>query len=206
LLVATVAEITRAIRVPLSVDLEGGYSDDPGAVGDTVAAVIGAGAVGINLEDGNRDVDVLCAKIEHARRAAERAGVALYLNARIDAFIRPGVPAERRVEETIARAARYRAAGASGIFAIGVTVAADIRTLAAAVKLPLNVLARAGLPPASELEKLGVWRLSSGSGLAEIMHGRIATLAREFLQTGNSATVTGGAMPYRDLNSLMTPL
>ena len=203
LLIATVEEIARVIRVPLSVDLEGGYADDPVVVGETVARVIGAGAVGINLEDGTGSADLLCAKIGAARRTAERLGVNLFINARTDTHLRGTFPPEHRLEETLGRAACYRAAGASGIFVPGLVDAAGIRTVAAAVGLPLNVLARAGLPAAAELAALGVRRLSAGSGLQEVMFGRTAALAAEFLRSGVSAPLADGAMAYRDLNALM---
>src|SRR4030095_9818264 len=77
-LVSTVAEIARVVRVPLTVDVEAGYSDDPASVGEVVARVVEAGAVGINLEDGTSSPDLLCAKVEAARRAASRLGVDLY--------------------------------------------------------------------------------------------------------------------------------
>jgi 2-methylisocitrate lyase-like PEP mutase family enzyme len=64
LLAATVANIARAVRVPVTADIEGGYSKDVNAVGNTVAAVIDAGAVGINIEDGDDPPDLLCGKIE----------------------------------------------------------------------------------------------------------------------------------------------
>ena len=202
-LVATVTAITRVIRVPLSVDMEGGYSDDPAVVGENVAAVIRAGGVGINLEDGTGSPDLLCAKIECVKRAAAQQGVDLFVNARTDTYVRNLIPAERRLEETLLRAERYRAAGADGFFVLGVVDAAEIRTLAATVKLPLNVLARAGLPAAAELAALGVRRLSAGSGLAEVMYGRTAALAADFLHTGVSAPLADGAMAYRDINALM---
>ena len=203
LLAATVEEITRVIRVPLSVDLEGGYSNDAATVGEHVATIVGAGAVGINLEDGTGSPDLLCAKIEQARRAGARLGVELFVNARTDTYLRGTIPPERRIAETLARAERYRAAGASGIFVPGLVDAAEIRVIAAAVRLPLNVLARAGLPAATELAALGVRRLSAGSGLAEVMYGRTAALAVEFLRSGVSAPLIEGAMAYRDLNALM---
>src|SRR5687767_8449868 len=115
-LVATIADIVRVIRVPLTVDVEGGYSDDPAAVAETVAGLIDVGAVGINLEDGGGDPELLCAKIEHIKRASARLGVALFVNTRTDMYLRGLAPPERRVEETLARAARYRAAGADGLF------------------------------------------------------------------------------------------
>jgi 2-methylisocitrate lyase-like PEP mutase family enzyme len=203
MLVATVAEITRAIRVPLSVDLEGGYSDDPVAVGAVVAGIIGEGAVGINLEDGVGAPDLLCRKIEQARRAGERAGVNLFINARTDVFLRNTIPPPRRLEEALTRAGLYQAAGADGIFVPGLVDAPSIRILAGSVKRPLNVMARAGLPSAAELALLGVRRLSAGSGLPEVMYGRIAAMAAAFLRTGDSAPLLADAMPYRVINALM---
>ncbi len=202
-LLETVAAITRVIRVPLSVDIEGGYSGDPTTVGETVAAVIDAGAVGINLEDGIAHPDLLCAKIEKVRQAADRTGVNLFVNARTDTYLRNTVPAERRLEETLARAERYRSAGASGIFVPGVTDRAAIRELASKVRLPLNILARAGLPPAAELAALGVRRLSAGSGIAEVLYGKTAVVASAFLQHGASGPLADGAMAYAQINALM---
>lgn len=202
-LVATVAEITRVVAVPLTADVEGGYSSDPASVGETVAAVVGAGAVGINLEDGTREPDLLCAKIERAKEAGARLGVNVFVNARTDVYLRALVPPDSRLEETLARAERYRAAGADGIFVPGVTDASAIRAIASAVGLPLNVLARPGLPPASELEALGVRRLSAGSWLASAALATVASRASEFLRTGASESLAAGAMLYADANALL---
>jgi 2-methylisocitrate lyase-like PEP mutase family enzyme len=144
------------------------------------------------------------AKIERSKAAGGRLGVELFVNARTDVYLKNLVPSDRRVEETLARADRYRAAGADGIFVPGVTDSAEIRTIAATVKLPLNVLARPGLPPAPELEALGVRRLSAGSGIASAAFGRIAWLAAGFIRTGASDPLAEGAMPYADINALMS--
>ncbi|HMK74388.1 MAG TPA: isocitrate lyase/phosphoenolpyruvate mutase family protein [Myxococcaceae bacterium] len=202
LLAATVAEIRRVVKTPLSVDVEGGYSGDVASVGDAVSRVVGEGAVGINIEDGTAPADLLCAKIESAKAAARRLGVDLFINARTDVYLRGLVAADRRVAETLGRAERYRAAGADGIFVPGVTDPAEIRTLAEGVRLPLNVLARAGLPDAAQLQALGVRRLSAGSGIASAVLGRTAALAKGFLDTGASGPLADGAMPYADMNAL----
>ena len=204
-LATTVAEITRVIRVPLSVDFEGGYSSDPTVVGQNVALLINAGAVGINLEDGNASPDLLCAKIEEIKRTAARLGVNLFVNARTDPYLRSLVPPEHRLEEVLQRAARYRNAGADGIFVPGVVDAPTITALVAAVKLPLNVLARSGLPAAPALAALGVRRLSAGSGLASAAYGRTAALTQAFLRDGVSAALAGGAMSYAEINTLLAP-
>ena len=204
LLVATVAEISRVTRVPLTVDVEGGYSSDPEAVGEAVAEVVGAGGVGINIEDGTGAPDLLCAKIERAKAAGARLGVDVFVNARTDVYLHRLAPADRRVDETLARAERYAAAGADGIFVPGVSDPDEIRTIASGVGLPLNVLALPGLPPASELAALGVRRLSAGSGIAQAVYGRVAALASAFLADGRSDPLRDGAMLYPELNALMS--
>jgi 2-methylisocitrate lyase-like PEP mutase family enzyme len=203
LLAATVAEIRRVVQTPLSVDVEGGYSSDVASVGEAVARVVDEGAVGINIEDGTAPIELLCAKIESAKAAARRLGVDLFVNARTDVYLRGLVAADRRVAETLGRAERYRAAGADGIFVPGVTDPGEISTLAQGVRLPLNVLARAGLPDAAQLEALGVRRLSAGSGIASAVFGRIATLAKGFMETGASGPLAEGAMPYAEMNALL---
>lgn len=191
------------MTVPISVDVEGGYSNDPAAVGEAVGRVVDAGGVGINIEDGMSDPDLLCAKIEQAKAAGARRGVDLFVNARADVYRRGLVDPKPRVDETLARAARYRAAGADGLFAPGVADSSEIRTIASAADLPLNVLAWPGLPRAAELEALGVRRLGAGSGIAQAVYGWMWSLTAAFLRDGTSEPLTDGAMPYAEINALM---
>ncbi|MFK3647587.1 isocitrate lyase/phosphoenolpyruvate mutase family protein [Lysobacter enzymogenes] len=204
-LIATVADIARAVRVPLSVDMEGGYSDDPDTVADHVAGAIDVGAVGINLEDGGSAPDALCAKIERIKRAAARLGADVFVNARTDVYLRGLVAPEQRVEETLARAARYREAGADGLFVPGLTDETQVRAIAAGGGLPLNLLARAALPPAAQLRDWGVRRLSAGSDLAQSAHARVRSLAAGFLRDGDSKPLAAEAMAYTELNALFEP-
>lgn len=198
-LLAAVDRIARVVRVPLTVDCEGGYASDPSAVADTVAAVADAGGVGCNLEDGFAAPAVLAAKI-----AAVRArGTDVFVNARTDVYLKSLVAPEQRVEETLRRAALYRAAGADGLFVPGVVDRDEIRAITAACGLPVNVLVRAGLPHAAELATLGVRRLSAGSDVAEAVLGRAATLVRAFLADGASEPLGDGALPYPDVQALM---
>jgi 2-methylisocitrate lyase-like PEP mutase family enzyme len=152
LLAATAAAIARIIRVPLSMDVEGGYSSEPAAVGEAVAAVVDAGAVGINLEDGGGPPELLCAKVEHAKRAVSGRGADVFVNVRTDVYLRGLGPAEGRVAETLSRAARYRTAGADGLFVPGLMDPEEIRAVAAGTPLPLNVMASPGLPSCSAWE------------------------------------------------------
>ena len=203
LAIATTAAIARVIRVPLTVDIEAGYSDDPGAVAGFVAQLIDAGAVGINLEDGSGSPELLASKITRVRRTAGELGVDLYINARVDVYLR-GLGAEAgRLAETRARAARYRDAGASGIFVPGLVDPTAIGELTGAIGLPLNLLAWPGLPLAPELARLGVRRLSAGSAIAQAALGRTKELAAAFLRDGHRDAPIQGALTHRDLNALI---
>ena len=202
-LAAAVAEIARVIRVPLSADVEAGYSDDPPAVAETVTAVIGAGAVGINLEDGAGTPDLLCAKIEAVKAAAAKAGVDLFVNARTDVYLKRLAPPERAVEATIERARRYRAAGCDGIFVPALAEPAAIRAIVAGVApLPLNVMAYPGLPDAAGLRELGVRRLSAGAAVASAALGRARSRARAFLADGVSEALFDESVEYGPTNAL----
>jgi len=201
-LAAVVAAITRVIRVPLSVDFEGGYSSEPAGAAENIAPLLDAGAVGINIEDGTAPPELLCRKIEAIKRAAAAKRVDLYVNARTDVYLHGLVPEAERLAETKRRAALYREAGADGIFVPAVVDPATIRAVAEATPLPLNVLARMGLPPAAELGSLGVRRLSAGSGICQALWGRAATLAKDFLAEGASDPLADGAMIYPEINAL----
>lgn len=203
LVLQTTRAIAGATGLPVTVDIEGGYSDEPARVGALVADVMAAGAVGINIEDGSKDPALLVAKIAAARAAATTAGVDLFINARIDTWLRNLAPPSERVAETLARAARYRAAGASGLFAPGVTDAGEIAALVAGTDMPVNVLAWTGLPDADRLQALGVRRLSAGSAISEAMLGHVAAMMREFLASGRVDTAAGKPATYGELQGWM---
>lgn len=203
LVLQTTRAIAGATGLPVTVDIEGGYSDDPVRVGALVADLMAAGAVGINIEDGSKEPALLAAKIAAARAAATTAGVDLYINARIDTWLRNLAPPAERVAETLARAARYRAAGASGLFAPGVTGEDDIAALVAGTDMPVNVLAWTGLPDADRLRAMGVRRLSAGSAISEAMHGHVAAMMREFLASGRVDTAAGKPATYGEVQGWM---
>lgn len=178
-LVAATARIVRAVAVPVSADIESGYGATPDAVAANVRHFIDAGVVGINLEDGIahaqlRDVSDAAARIEAARRAADAAGVDLFINARVDTWIAGfGASEDARIAETLHRASAYLRAGADGIYPIGVTAPATIETLCRAIDAPVNVGARPGLPPLAELARLGVARVTTATRLATLAFGAV---------------------------------
>lgn len=198
----TVEEIARVVKVPVSADSEGGYADDPKQVGENVVALIGAGAVGINLEDGKEPHELHLKKIEAARAAAERAGVNLFINARTDVFLKQLVPADQAVEESIRRGRACKEAGASGLFVPFVLKPDDISAIAEGVALPLNVIAMPGLAKAPELKALGARRLSAGTKIAGAALRVVREAAEEFLGGGDSDLLSarvGAAVNYNAL-------
>jgi 2-methylisocitrate lyase-like PEP mutase family enzyme len=202
-LLDVVAAMARVVKVPLSVDLEAGFATDPWVVGEHVAALIGAGAVGINLEDGRETADATAGKIAAARAAADREGVALFVNARTDTVLKQLVPPERSIAETLARAARYRDAGASGVFVPRLVAPEAIREIVAAVPLPLNLILVPGLPPIEELRALGVRRLSAGGGIALAAYTAARDAATSLLSAGRYDGVLAARAGGLDMNRLL---
>jgi 2-methylisocitrate lyase-like PEP mutase family enzyme len=195
-LLDAVRSIARVVRAPLSIDVEAGYSNDPGKVADLVAALADAGAVGINLEDGTSKPELLAAKIERIKRARGH----VFVNARTDVYLR-GLVEGDKVAESVRRARLFRESGADGLFVPKVVAAGDIRAIASAAELPLNVLAWQGLPSLEELRALGVRRLSAGSAIAQTSIAQATVAARAFLHDGSLTPVAGGPS-YAELNAL----
>lgn len=197
--------MTRVLGVPLTVDIEGGYSDDSEQVAKVVEAVIATGAVGINIEDGAASPELLVHKIDAAKRVGDQHGVNLFVNVRCDVYLKNLVPTEQRLEELVKRAARYANGGANGLFAAGVVEPDEIAAVCRESSLPVNLLWRAGLAAPSELQRLGVRRLSAGSSIAEFLYGVMDGLARSFLESGQLDIHTLKAHTYGELNTLMAP-
>ncbi|MEU3313018.1 isocitrate lyase/phosphoenolpyruvate mutase family protein [Streptomyces sp. NPDC048387] len=197
-----IARVARAVSVPVTADIEGGFAADAAGVGETVAGVLAAGAVGVNIEDGNRSPAEHAERLAAARAAADAAGVPLYINARVDTYLFGLGESATRLDETLARAAAYLAAGASGVFVPGVTDPAVIGELARGIDAPLNVLVGPGAPSVAELGALGVARVSLGSGVAEAAYA-VARRATEELLGGGTYGSLAGALPYGELNALI---
>lgn len=185
-LVAATEEITRVVAVPVTVDSERGFADDPAGAAANIARLIGVGAVGINLEDGREPHELHLKKVEAVRAAAQKAGVDLYINARIDVWIKQLVPPEQALEEGVRRGKALKAAGASGLFVPMLLDPDGLATVVREVGMPVNAMARPGLPNADELARLGVRRLSAATGVAAAAWAAARAAAEAFLESGDS--------------------
>src|SRR5690349_5396474 len=171
--VAATGRIVRAARVPVTADIEAGYGETPDEVMRSVAEIIKAGAVGVNLEDGTlrgpvpiRSPADAADRIRAAREAARVAAVPIVINGRTDLYLRNIGDEASRFEETVERGRAYLAAGADCVYPIGLRDPATIGRLVKALGAPININVRAGSPSVAELEALGVARASTASQLA----------------------------------------
>jgi 2-methylisocitrate lyase-like PEP mutase family enzyme len=171
--VAAHARIVRAVRVPVTADIEAGYGDTPDQIGQRVTEILQAGVVGFNLEDGTssrdepvRSIEDAAARIRAARAAATAAGVPAVINARVDLYIKNVGDPAGRLEATTRRAKAYLAAGADCIYPFALAdVAATAQLVKALDGRPINIVARPDTP-LPELERIGVARVSIASGAA----------------------------------------
>jgi 2-methylisocitrate lyase-like PEP mutase family enzyme len=187
-LAAHVAELAVATPLPVNVDSERCYPDDPGGVAETVALLAAAEASGFSIEDydpataGMDPVDVAAQRVAEAADAAHSEAEPLVLTARAENHIR-GVD---DLDDTIARLVAYRDAGADVVYAPGLVDLDRIATLVSAVGVPVNVLALPSGPSIGELARVGVRRVSTGSLLASAAYAALIAGARELRDEGTS--------------------
>ena len=206
-----VGRIARAVRIPVTADLEAGYGTTPKDMAETVKAAIEAGAIGMNLEDVTGDdessqvaIPLQVEKIRAIREAAASLGVPFVLNARTDVYLMPIGPEATRFERTVERLRAYRDAGADCLFVPGLYDRDTIAKLVKAVEAPLNILANPACPPLAELEKIGVARVSSGSGIMRAAMGTVQRIGKEMLEARSCEMMFAGATPYIELQRMMT--
>lgn len=185
LALANLKRIAAAVSLPVTVDLEGGYGRTPAEVAETASRAIEAGAIGCNLEDqvvggdGLYAIDDHCERLEAVRKAASKADVPFFINARTDLFLK--APPEEHgglVKAALDRGRAYAEAGASGLFVPGLADEALIATVCSKTPLPVNIMAMPNTLPAKRLAQLGVARISHGPGPYRVAMRALAEAAR----------------------------
>ncbi|HEY1252051.1 MAG TPA: isocitrate lyase/phosphoenolpyruvate mutase family protein [Thermoanaerobaculia bacterium] len=205
-----VARVCAAVSIPVSADLESGYGDSAESLERTVAGMLEAGAVGLNLEDHSGaptdplvEPELQVDKIRAVREAGSKRGVPIVLNARTDSYLRGLGSKEEMFAETIRRGEAYRDAGADCVFVPGLMDPAVIGEIVKRLACPVNVLAVAGSPPIAELARLGVARVSLGSGPMRAAMTVFRRLTEEVLAKGTYSAMDG-IDPHRAFNDLMS--
>jgi 2-methylisocitrate lyase-like PEP mutase family enzyme len=189
------AGLLAGLPVPVSVDVEGGFSDDAGAVRELGAELAALGVAGVNIEDGLPGGGLR--EVGHqARLVAAMRSSGLFVNARTDTY---WLDVER--ESTVDRLRAYVDVGADGVFVPGLAAERDIAPVVAAVPVPLNVLFLPGRTNVRALPGFGVRRMSTGSFLFRAALGAAVDAVRAVRR--NSTPLTDDIPTYQQVQALM---
>ncbi|CAI8941508.1 isocitrate lyase/PEP mutase family protein [Pseudomonas sp. IT-P260] len=201
---ANVRAIVAATDLPVAVDLENGFADDPAECAKSLLRAAEAGAVGGSIEDatGRADAPIYCfehavARIEAAVAAVRTLPFPFTLTARAENYLH-GNP---DLDDTIRRLQAFAEAGADVLYAPGLRSAEEVLAVVRAVApKPVNVLMSGGLKlTVQALEEMGVRRISTGSALALAAFGEFFRAAEEIQQHGTFG-FTAQSMPYAQAN------
>ena len=209
LFIQLTASFATAVSVPVNADGEKGYGDAAG-IKDTVRALVGAGVAGMNLEDsiakggsGLVDLGQQLQKIKAVMDAKRELGSEFFLNARVDAFHVITSDAKKALDEAIRRGNAYAEAGGDCIFYLSLHSAETIGTVAKEVKAPVSILAGPQSPSVSQLQDLGVARVSYGSGFMKAAITGAKKLAQEILEQGTCSLLKDGVQTP-EINALVS--
>jgi len=172
LVLANLKRIIAKVKLPVTIDIEGGYGQTPIEVQETITKVIETGAVGINFEDqiiGEENlysIEDQCKRIQAIQQASERAMIPIFINARTDVFFKTisDNHSDNHLEEAIRRAHAYAESGANGFFVPGLRNVSYIEQLCKLSPIPINIMILPGMPSVKQLTALGVARISYGPG------------------------------------------
>ncbi|RDI65632.1 isocitrate lyase/PEP mutase family protein [Nocardia pseudobrasiliensis] len=195
----TLALARRLVRlpVPISVDIESGFSADPDEVVGLTITLAAMGVAGINLEDGRSDHTLADPTAQAELIAAIKSHAPdLFVNARTDTH---WLGVDR--DSTLDRARRYEKAGADGIFVPGLRHRDEITELTTAIGVPLNILALPDAPTTDDLTTLGVRRISTG-GL--LFRAALATTVDTARAVRDSRPIPTGLPSYAEVQSLIS--
>jgi len=208
-MIQVIKGIVNAVQVPVSVDIEAGYGNNLNEIIESVKMIIATGIVGVNIEDSIDLNPVLideiefCERISAIRSLSNSQGFHLVINARTDSFYTSSSSTQEKLSESIKRGNKYREAGADCIFVQPVWEKETIATLVKEIIAPINILANPGIgegipPSVSELQDLGVARLSLGSGLMKATLALIKKVANELFEKGTYNILLDTLSPLPD--------
>ncbi len=188
-----VERIATNTNLPLSVDLESGYSCKPKEIVNHIKRLVELGVVGINIEDSivNEKRILLNANdfaktLKEIKRELEKENADVFINVRTDTFI---LLQKNVIEETKKRIQLYQNAGANGIFVPCIEKENDIKTIVDSTNLPINVMCMPNLPNFETLTKLGVKRISMGNFLFDKMYDKFEETTKTVLNQNSFKSI-----------------
>lgn len=203
-----VGRIVKSTPLPVSADIEAGYTKSVEGVVRAAKAVLEVGAVGLNLEDATGitdsplfDIVLQKEKIQAIRQMSDRDGIHLVINARTDVYLVDG-NASDNLRQAIERGNAYKEAGADCIFVpdVGGLDKEAITTLVQEIAAPINIVAGATIPPVAELQEIGVSRVSVGPRPMRAVLSLLREIAKELRTAGTYTLMSRTSISYSEVN------
>ena len=210
-LISIVKSISSSIDIPLSVDFESGYSDNPVDLKKNVTQLISAGVAGINIEDHDLKNDQLfsielqCNKIKDIKKAAREMGTDLFINARTDVLLSDSkhLTAKDKFNLAVERGKEYISAGANCFYPLGLKEKQDIEKMINSLQHPINILTLPGIPDLKTLQKMGVARVSLGPSFLKIAIKSMKDLAEKLIRLEGLDEITRNDITSDYVNGLI---
>nr|WP_315485000.1 isocitrate lyase/phosphoenolpyruvate mutase family protein [uncultured Undibacterium sp.] len=199
-LLSAISRIMRVINIPLSVDIEDGYSTSPAEVAHLVCELAHSGVVGINIEDGVHAPALLNEKITAIRQHLD--GTDLFINARTDVFLRQLAQDKAAVDMCIDRLQQYHQAGANSGFVPGLMRLEEVKRVAATINMPLNIMMLPTMSSLADLRSAGVCRFSVGPALFQNAYEHARRLTRDFLNHQEVANLFAHPISFEEMNGI----
>ncbi|CAN5182256.1 isocitrate lyase/phosphoenolpyruvate mutase family protein [soil metagenome] len=203
-LLAHVEALVQSVEVPINVDAERCFADDPAGVAETARLLADAGAAGFSIEDWDPDRGAIYDLDDGRERVAAAAEVAVAEGLILTGRAENHIHGNDDLDDTIRRLVAYRDAGAQVVYAPGLSSLDQITRLVREVEVPVNVLALPNGPSVAELATAGVRRVSTGGKLLDAAFGAIQRAGRELLSKGTS-TYLLDAIARPDLVAVLSP-
>ncbi|MBI2284282.1 MAG: isocitrate lyase/phosphoenolpyruvate mutase family protein [Bacteroidetes bacterium] len=209
--VPILTRIANSVNIPVTADIESGYSDNDSKFQENIKTLITTGIVGINIEDTNHtkrsifSIDDQCKRIKLIRAIADDLELPLFINARTDVLLYDEIfpTDELQYKELLQRGIAYKEAGANCFFPIALRNKDVIQKLVTQLKLPINILAIAGIPDFKTLKEIGVTRVSLGPSFLKIAIKAMKTLSIELKYLDGLSTITENEITTDYLKTLI---
>lgn len=207
-----VGRIAKTVSTPVTADLEAGYGRTATEVAEVLRQALAVGVAGANLEDGRGPNQLLVEIvyqtdiIKAVREVAVACDIPLILNARVDVFLHGTGDDASRFKQAVERAVAYYDAGADCIFPIGLKDRETIARFVREVPCPVNIMAGPGAPAISELERIGVRRVTFGTGMMRAILPFVQKMAKEICTSGQSDLLEQAEFPHATVNELFKTL
>ncbi len=204
-----VKRIGSVLSVPLTVDAVAGFGNSTRELKLTIKGLIEAGAVGLNIEDFQHEtkslypIEAQINKIKVIREVGDSMGVKIFVNARTDALRYFDGDDDEKFTEAVNRCKDFREAGAGCVYPMGLVRREDIERFVKEMDgFPINVMIRPGIPPLSDLESIGIKRVSFGPGASYAAMGLLKRISREIINERKTDLLINGGISYEELLGL----